>query len=61
MDREYDIFERLPDGKVLWHEVNMGHERSIERLKQLADRSKNEFFAMHVPTKAVIAVIDAKK
>jgi hypothetical protein len=63
MDREYDIFERLPDGKVLWHEVNRGHERAVERLKQLAaaSQSKNEFFAIHVPTKAIIAVINAKK
>jgi len=37
--------------------------RSIERLKQLAaaSQSNNEFFAVHLPTKAVIAVIGTKK
>jgi hypothetical protein len=62
MDRTYDIFERLPDGAVLWREAIAGHERALERMKQLAiaSQSKKEFFLMHIPTKAIVAVINAQ-
>lgn len=62
MNRDYDIFEKLPSGQVLWHEVSTGRERAIERVKQLAAESpsQNEFLAMHLPTKEVIAVASTR-
>jgi hypothetical protein len=40
----------------------VGHERAIERLKEVAAASKhkNEFFLMHISTKAVVAVINPR-
>jgi hypothetical protein len=55
VDREYDIFEKLPDGGVLWLAVVRGHENAIAKLKELAKNSPNEHFVIHTPTKAIIA------
>ena len=61
MDREYDIFEKLPDGNLMWRMVITGHNNAISALKRLAGGSQNEFQVMHLPTKAVIAVMNQKK
>ena len=53
MNREYDIFERLPDGSVLWRAFVQGLEPARAKLNQLASSSKNEFFAIHTPTKEI--------
>jgi len=58
MDREYDIFEQLPDGAVLWRGLVHGQESARARLDELASRSKNEFFAIHTPTKDIVARVN---
>jgi hypothetical protein len=55
VDRTYDIFEKLPDGTLVWCAVVSGHEEGIARLKELALQTKNELHMMHVPTKTLIA------
>ena len=59
MDKEYeyDLFEKLPDGKVLWRMVVTGRDKSLEALRRLAEKSNSEFFAMYVPTKEIIATV----
>ena len=59
MDRQYDIFERFPDGELLWRAVKVGREQSLRKLQELAARSRNEVLAMHVPTKEIIATLNA--
>ena len=61
MDREYDIFEKLPDGTLMWRIVIAGHENALSAMRKLAAGSANEFQVMHLPTKAVIAVMNQKK
>lgn len=58
MDRTYDIFEKMPDGTLIWRAVVQGHEEGVVRLKALAAKTENELHMMHVPTKAVIARIN---
>ena len=53
MNREYDIFEKFSDGSVLWRDFVRGLEPARARLEELASSSKNEFFAMHTPTKDI--------
>lgn len=60
MTREYDAFEVLPDGTLIWKETIVGHENAIAKLQQVAKNSPNEFRLMHVPTKTVIATINSK-
>jgi hypothetical protein len=55
MNREYDIFKKLPDGSVLWLAAITGLENAIAKLKELAASSPHEYFALHTPTKAVVA------
>lgn len=59
MDRDYDIFERLADGGVLWRGLVSGHENALAQLKELAKRTSNEMFMFHSPTQTVVARINA--
>jgi hypothetical protein len=61
MERDYDIFEVLPDGQPVWRAAVGGHENGLRPLKQLAVKTTNEVRMMHLPTKAVIAVMNADK
>ena len=60
MNREYDAFEVLPDGALIWKATVKGHEDAIKKLKEVAKDNTNEFRLMHLPTKTVIATINAK-
>jgi hypothetical protein len=55
LEREYDIFEVMPDGALLWRAVVVGHENAIAKLREVASKTKNECRVIHVPTNAVIA------
>jgi hypothetical protein len=61
MDREYDIFEKLSDGKLEWRCFVTGLKAARVRLKLLAARSKNEFFAIHTPTKEIAARVNDER
>ena len=32
MERDYDLFEVLPDGALIWREMVHGHEAAIQKL-----------------------------
>jgi hypothetical protein len=59
MDRQYDIFERLPDGSVIWRTSIPGLENALAELKKFSQLSPNEFFVFHSPTNETIARINA--
>jgi hypothetical protein len=59
MDREFDLFEKLPDGSVLWKAVVPGLENALIRLKSFGSISPNEHFAIHTPTQTVVARVNA--
>lgn len=61
MDRSYDLFEMFPDGTALWKGAVVGHEDAIRKLQELAARTTNEMRLMHVPTKTLIATLNAPK
>ena len=61
MERDYDIFEVLPEGRPIWRAAVAGHENALRMLKQLAVKTTNEVRMMHLPTKAFIAVMNAGK
>jgi hypothetical protein len=60
MNREYDAFEVLPDGTMMWRATVVGREDAVEKLKRVAKNSPNEFRLMHIPTQTVIATINNK-
>jgi hypothetical protein len=61
MDRVYDIFEKLPDGSLMWKTSVAGHEKAIQQLRELAKTTANECLVMHLPTKTLIATMNASK
>jgi hypothetical protein len=61
MERDYDIFEVLPDGQPIWRKAVAGHENALRVLKELAVETTNEVRMMHLTTKAVIAVMNVDK
>ena len=58
MEREYDLFEQFPNGDVLWRMTVIGHENAIQQLRELAATTYNEVRAVHLPTQAVVAVMN---
>lgn len=61
MERDYDIFEVLPDGQPIWRAAVAGHENALRALKELAAKTTNEVRMMHLPTNAVIAMMKTDK
>ncbi len=59
MDRTYDLFEKLSDGSVLWKSTVTGLNAALAELQELGSSSSNEHFAMHLPSKAVVARVNA--
>jgi len=58
VDRNYDLFEILPDGSPIWKCAVAGHENAIQQLRELAAKTNNEVRIMHLPTQTVIAVLN---
>ena len=54
MDSDYDIYEKLPDGKVIFRYSVAGRDKAIEKFEQIAAISANEVFVMQVDTQEVI-------
>lgn len=60
MNRTYDIFEKKPDGALVWRAAVVGHEEAIRKLKEISAGSSSEFQLMHVPTKSLIAATNVR-
>jgi hypothetical protein len=64
MDREYDLFEQSADGSHLWRGHAYGLERARTQLLELSKTTSNACFAIHLPTKEIVAYancVDAPK
>lgn len=55
MDCDCDIFERLPDGVVLWRASAMGKDAVLAKLAELAKQTTNELFARDLFAQVTIA------
>lgn len=55
MDAEYDLFERLPDGTPVWRDSASGLRQCRDKLAEIARNTRNECFAIHLPTKEIVA------
>ena len=61
MDSEYNIFECLPDGSVIWRESVSGLVSTRARLQELARTASNDYIAMRLPTREVVFRADASR
>jgi hypothetical protein len=48
MKHQYDLFERFSDGSSLWRASVIGLEGARLHTADLAKRSPNQFYALHV-------------
>jgi hypothetical protein len=46
MTREYDLFEKFPDGSSLWRACVSGLGNTRHQLQMLARKSHNKFYAI---------------
>jgi hypothetical protein len=53
-NRDYDIFEKFPDGKKVWRACVIGMENVELKLQEVARASNNTFLAFHGETNAVV-------
>jgi hypothetical protein len=61
MQRDYDLFEVLSDGALMWREMVRGHEDANQKLVELSKRTANEVRVMHVLTNSLIASMNRPK
>jgi hypothetical protein len=54
MDHTYDLFERFPDGSSLWRACVVGLQGTRLHMVDLARRSSNQFYAMHVGSGKIV-------
>jgi hypothetical protein len=58
MNRDYDLFEKMPDGSLIWRDFVQGLDKARIKLAHLSTLSPNEFYAMHMPTKEIVARVN---
>jgi hypothetical protein len=54
MIREYDIFEKFPDGSSLWRASILGLAGTYFQLRRLAQNSGNQFYAIDMVNGKII-------
>jgi hypothetical protein len=59
VDRQYEIFECLDDGSVLWSARATGLEDTRARLDDLLQGTGKEYFAIHLSTRDIIFARDS--
>ena len=48
MMRNFDIFEKAPDGSMIWRTCVFGKFEAERKLHELAEHSKNQFLAVDI-------------
>ena len=60
MEREYELFEQLPDGSPVWRDHASGLQNVRLKLRRIAQTTANECFAIYLPTKEVVARLNVQ-
>jgi hypothetical protein len=60
MHHKYDLFEKFPDGSSLWRACVVGLETTRQHLVDLAQRSPNRFYAMHLKSGKILLLDNPK-
>ena len=56
MHHKYDLFEKFPDGSSLWRACVIGLEGTRQHMIDLARRSSNQFYAMHLGSGKIVSL-----
>ena len=60
MHHKYDLFEKFPDGSSLWRACVIGLEGTRLHMFDLARRSTNQFYAMHLGSGKIVPLAWSK-
>jgi len=58
MQRDYELFEQFHDGSVMWRGHAAGVPEVRQKLSELSKTTVNECFAIHLPTKEIVAYVN---
>jgi hypothetical protein len=58
---DFDIFEKLPDGTMVWRTFVCGRFEVERTLQELAERSNNEFLAIEIQSGKPLPMITPRK
>jgi hypothetical protein len=61
MRREFDIFEKFPDGSTVWRMCVCGRYETERKLHTLSEDSENEFYSIEVPSGAYVTDNEARR
>jgi len=56
MKHQYDLFEKFPDGSSLWRACVIGLNATLSHMSDLAKRSQNQFYAMHIKSGKLVSL-----
>jgi hypothetical protein len=56
MKHRYDLFEKFPDGSSLWRACVIGLKGARLHMSDLAQRSPNHFYALHVMSGKLVSL-----
>lgn len=61
MDRDYEIFECLPDGSVVWRDRVSGLKNTRLALNRLVRDTGKDYFALHLTSRDIVFPVDESK
>lgn len=61
MLRNFNIFEKFPDGSISWRACAFGQYDAERKLQELAEHSENEFFAVDIMAGEPWPIVGPKK
>jgi hypothetical protein len=61
MLRNFDIFEKFPDGSLTWRACAFGQYEAKRKLQELAEHSENEFLAVDIESGEPLPAVTAQK
>lgn len=54
MRRDYDVFEKFPDGSTLWRACVTGRYEAQRKMQELREHSENEIFILDIQAHAFV-------
>jgi len=61
MRRDFNIFEKFPDGSTVWRASVSGQFEAKRKLQELSERSNNEFLAIDIQSGKPLPLIAPRK
>jgi hypothetical protein len=61
MEREFDVFEILPDRSLMWHGCFRGTECVLAKLRQCSKQTLNECFAIHLTSQTILLRVNQRQ